>query len=87
MIPQKHSGGCRQGSYAVFGGCVTLSAHRAKSKAFLHFYHKTKCILNSKSIFKGNLAIVNWRIRGKKELLRKKLHTHKKKKTALVLDI
>ena len=45
---------CRQ----VLGGCLTLSAYFAKSKEFLPLYHKTQCILNIESIFKGNVEIV-----------------------------
>ena len=46
-----------------------------KINAFLYFYYKTQCILNLKSIFEGNLAMVNWRNYEKKNaFLRKKLH-------------
>ena len=45
-----------------FGGCLTLSVDLAKSNAFYNFYHKMQYILNSKSISKGNEAIVKWRI-------------------------
>ena len=43
---------CRQ----VLGGCLKLSAYFAKSKEFLRLYHKTQCILNIESIFKGNVT-------------------------------
>ena len=45
-----------------FGGCLTLSVDLAKSNSFYNFYHKMQYILNSKSISKGNEAIVKWRI-------------------------
>ena len=48
ITPHYRSGGRRQGSRAVFGGCFTLSAYFAKSKAFLPLYHKTHSILNIK---------------------------------------
>ena len=41
-----------------FGGCLTLSVDIEKSNVFLHIYHKFQCILNMKSIFKGNVAII-----------------------------
>ena len=37
ISPHYRSGGRRQGSCAFFGGCLTLSAYFAKSKAFLPF--------------------------------------------------
>ena len=58
ISPHYRSVGRRQGSCAVFGGCLTLSVDLAKSNAFLHSYLKTQCILNMKSILKGNVAIL-----------------------------
>ena len=48
ISPHYRSGGRRQGSRAVFGQCLTLSAYFAKSKAFLRLYQKTQCFLNIK---------------------------------------
>ena len=62
--PHYRSEGRRQGSRAVLGGCLTLSVDLAKSNAFLHFGHKTQSILNLKSIFKGYVAKIKWRIMG-----------------------
>ena len=50
ISPHYRSVGRRQGSCAVFGGCSALSTDLAKANAFLHFYHKTQCILNEKYI-------------------------------------
>ena len=71
ISPHYRSVGCRQASCAILGGCLTLSANLVKSNAFLHFNFKTQCILNMKSLFKGNVAIV-------KRIMRKKCISNKK---------
>ena len=50
ISPHCRSEGRRQGSCAVSGGCSALSTDLTKANAFLHFYHKTQCILNEKYI-------------------------------------
>ena len=70
---------------------MTLSADLAKSNAFFDLYIKTQCILNIKSIFKGNVAIVKWRIMenilAKNAFLRKKLNTRRKNVAIFFLNI
>ena len=50
ISPHYRSVGRRQGSCAVFGGCSALSTDLAKANAFLHFYHKSQCILKKKKV-------------------------------------
>ena len=73
--PHYRSGRRRQGSCAILGDVWHYPRTSQKSNEFLHFYHKTHCIVNMRSIFKGNVAIIKWRIMenilGKNVFLRK----------------
>ena len=49
-----------------------ISTDLEKGNLFLHYYHETQCILNTKILFKGILAIVKY------NHMRKILHVYKK---------
>ena len=78
ISPHYRTVGRRQGSCAFLEGCLTLSTNLAKSNAFLHFYYKTKCIVNMKSILKGIVAIVDWIMRKKCIPKKKVLYSYEK---------
>ena len=78
--------------YVLFLGDVWYYSQPSQNQ--MRFYisiSKAECIVNMKSIFKGNLAIVESRIMenilGKKCISRKKLHTYRKNIATLIIHI
>ena len=64
------------GIVCCFWGIFDSSRFSFKINGFLHWYYKTQFILNMKSIFKGNVALVIWFIWQTSALVWKKEHSH-----------